>query len=125
MSVFLIVFVAFILIVGGVCFTVLPWHAGTTLNFNHAFNHPLSTFKALFDELQVTSVKLKLQIQAKVKKMAKSKPSESTNDDPDVQITGSSTSSPAQPADLVQTFVNAAALHRSQLHANKVRSRLD
>ena len=82
--------------------------------------------QALFDELQVTSVKLKLQIQAKVKKMAKkSKPSESTNDDPDVQITGSSTSSPAKPADLAQTFVNAAALHRSQLHANKVRSRLD
>ena len=81
--------------------------------------------QALFDELQVTSVKLKLQIQAKVKKMAKSKPSESTNDDPDVQITGSSTSSPAQPADLVHTFVNAAALHRSQLHATKVRSRLD
>ena len=48
-SIFLIVFVAFILIVGGVCFTVLPWHAGTTLNFNHAFNHPLSTFKALFE----------------------------------------------------------------------------
>ena len=82
--------------------------------------------QALFDELQVTSVKLKLQIQAKVKKMAKkSKPSESTNDDPDVQITGSSTSSPAQPADLAQPFVNAAALRRSKQHSAKVRCRLD
>ena len=82
--------------------------------------------QALFDELQVTSVKLKLQIQAKVKKMAKkSKPSESTNDDPDVQITGSSTSSPAKPADLAQTFVNAAALRRSKQHSAKVRYRLD
>ena len=84
--------------------------------------------QALFDELQVTSVKLKLQIQAvlnKMKKKQKPSDSESTNDDPDVQITGSSTSSPAKPADLAQTFVNAAALHRSQLHASKVRSRLD
>ena len=82
--------------------------------------------QALFDELQVTSVKLKLQVQAVLNKMKKKqKPSESTNDDPDVQITGLSTSSPAQPADLARTFVNAAALRRSKQHSTKARYRLD